>query len=177
MTPNLAASWEGFKNFTSGISSLATTIGLIVGGVWTYRKFIDFREAAPKIEFNVDLSFIRKQGGCWIIEVIAVVENKGRKAHLMKKFTFDLRYTLPNDPIKAEESFLAYIPNKACEGSWIPANWGGTFIEPGLRTRYSSVASIPESATTALLHGKFFYQSGTLHTSDKLFAVPKDDTS
>jgi hypothetical protein len=164
---------EAFKNWTSGLSSLGTLFALIIGGYWTYKHFIDFREGAPKIEFTVDVSFIHKQAGRWIVEVIALLDNKGRVAHRMEKLTFDLRYTLPDDPVENKDGFLVYVPHKECTGSWIPLDWKCTFIEPGVRTRYSSVASLPVKATTVLVHGKFLYPNDDFHTADKIVSVPQ----
>jgi hypothetical protein len=165
-------SCEEFNHLAGGISSIATTLALIVGGIWTYRRFVRTREAYPKIEFTVDLAFVRKQGGFWVVEAIANMENKGLVRHSIRKFTFDLRYMLPSDAVEVSAPFLAVVPHKASEGSWLPPDWNFTFIEPGLRTRYSCVARIPEQATMALIHGKFYYSDKLFHTADKLFAVP-----
>ena len=58
-------------------------------------------------------------------------------------------------------------------GSWIPKEWECTFIEPGLKTRYSHIATVPDNATFLLIHGKFNYQDEKeFHTADKLLRVP-----
>jgi len=164
-------SYEEFNHLAGGISSIATILALIVGGIWTYRRFVRTREAFPKIEFTVDVAFVHKQAGFWVIEAIANLENKGLVRHSVTKFTFDLRYMLPSDAVEERAPFLVVVPHKACEGSWLPVDWNFTFIEPGLRTRYSCVARIPEQATMALIHGKFYYSDDNWHTADKLFAV------
>lgn len=147
-------------------------MALIVGAFWTYRRFVRTREACPKIEFTVDATFVHKQGGLWVLEALAFIENKGLVRHSIKEFTFDLRYTLSSDTLEAKAPFLVFIPHKACAGSWLPPDWGETFIEPGLRTRYSCVVSVPEQASMVLIHGKFYYANRDWHTADKLIAVP-----
>lgn len=58
-------------------------------------------------------------------------------------------------------------------GSWLPSSWESTFIEPGLSTRYSHIASVPASASFLLLHGRFVYGDGSaMHTADRFVAVP-----
>jgi hypothetical protein len=98
-------SCEEFNHLAGGISSIATTLALIVGGIWTYRRFVRTREAYPKIEFTVDLAFVRKQGGFWVVEAIANMENKGLVRHSIRKFTFDLRYMLPSDAVEVSAPF------------------------------------------------------------------------
>lgn len=151
---------------------MATTLAVIIGGIWTYRRFVRTREAHPKIEFNVDVVFVHNQRGFWVVEAVAFIENKGFVRHSIKEFTFDVRYTLPSDGIEEKAPFLVFVPHKACEGSWLPPDWEETYIEPAQRTRYSCVARIPEQATTALIHGKFYYANRDPHTADKLVPVP-----
>ena len=164
-------SYQEFEQLASGLSSLATMLAFIVGGLWAYKRFVRTREAWPKIEFSVDIALIKKQGGFWVVEAIACIENKGQVRHSIKEFTFDIRYMLASDPIETRDPFLVFVPHKASEGSWLPPDWDETFIEPGLRTRYSCVAMIPEDATMAMIHGKFFYENKDWHTSDKLIAI------
>jgi hypothetical protein len=165
-------SYEDFNKLASGLSALATAAAILIGGIWAIYTFILKREGFPKIEFTVDASFVLKQNDSWIIEVIAFIDNKGLVKHTINHFTFDIRYTLPSDPIKCTEKFLVYIPHEAASGSWLPKGWDNTFIEPGVRTRYSILASVPGNATTVLLHGKFLYKNKDWHTADKLVAAP-----
>jgi hypothetical protein len=47
------------------------------------------------------------------------------------------------------------------------------YIEPGLKTRYSHIAAVPDNAAFVLIHGKFLYQDEKeFHTADKLMKVP-----
>lgn len=143
-----------------------------MGGIWTYRRFVRTRESHPKIEFSVDVRFVLKQHGRWLAEAVAVVENKGLVRHDVVKFGFSIRYLLPTDAIEAQRGFLAYLPHKGGSGSWLPEGWGNTFVEPGLRTRYSAPIAIDGDASAVLLHGKFYYPNGDWHTADKLVLVP-----
>ena len=69
--------YEDFKNLTAAIQSIGTVGALVVGGYWTYRKFIHQRDDFAFIEFTVDIQLIGKQGKSWIVELIAHLENKG----------------------------------------------------------------------------------------------------
>jgi hypothetical protein len=164
--------FEDFDHLASGLSALATIVALVVGGVWTYQRFVRTREANPKIEFEVNIAFVARQNGFWIAEALAFIENKGLVRHDITKFTFSVRYLLPTDSIEAKEGFLAYVPHDGGSGSWLPPDWGNTFIEPGLRTRYASLIRVPAEASAVLIHGKFYYPDGDWHTSDKLVPAP-----
>lgn len=72
---------ENFSHVAGSIESLATVVALGIGGYWTYRRFIRQRENCPFIEFTVDVHFVGRQGGKWIVELIAYLENKGKVQH------------------------------------------------------------------------------------------------
>jgi hypothetical protein len=77
----LIVSWissEEFKNYAAGLQSIATILALLLGGIWTYRRFIQFRESKPKIDLNLEVTFIRNQDSQWIITVAALLENKSK---------------------------------------------------------------------------------------------------
>lgn len=164
--------YDEFDHLMSGLSSLATVVALAIGGAWAYRRFIRTREACPKIEFTVDAGFVHKQNGFWIIELLACIENKGLVQHRISQFTFRLRYTLASDPVVGQSAFLVDVPHVAARGSWLPEGWQSTFVEPGIRTRYSCLAAVPDDATTVLIHGKFYYDDETWHTAERLLACP-----
>ena len=163
---------EVFKNIATGISSGITAFAVILGGAWAYLRFIRNREAHPKVEFEVDVNFVRMQGDFWIVEAVAHIDNKGLVRHNISKFTFSIRYLTATDPVESDGRFLVCMPHSAAKGSWLPHAWEDSFVEPGIQTRYSSPARIPKNATVVLIHGKFFYENKDWHTSDKLLAVP-----
>jgi hypothetical protein len=70
--------FENFNHLAGAIESIATLAALIVGGYWTYTRFIKQRENFAFIEFTVDINFIGKQNAWWIVELIAYLENKGK---------------------------------------------------------------------------------------------------
>ncbi len=166
-----------FQQLTGGFQSIATIIAVIVGGIWTYRLFVQREKGIPRIEFTVDIAFVGKQGDQWLVELLAFVENKGLVQHTASNFNFDVRCLLESDQIKEGDEridFQINIPHKLKEGSWLPLEWKATRIDPGLKTRYSYVYAIPTSATFVLLHGRFTYANNILHTADKLIYVPRE---
>ena len=164
-----------FKDIMAGLQSLATVIAIAAGGWWTYIRFVREREAVPRIQFTVAVRVIGQQASSWIVELLALVDNKGKVRHTIREFRFDLRYLNEGDQIAAGGPKIGEQVNvfrKAQEGSWMPPDWGYTFIEPGVNTRYSFISSLPSTATFALLHGRFAYEgSDDFHTADCMIAV------
>jgi hypothetical protein len=153
---------EAFRNYTAGAQSIATIAALIVGGIWTWRRFFQFREAKPKINLNLTVIFVRKQAGKWIVTVEALVENKSKIRHQFKDFTFDLRYVLPTDELDnqriksdggKEIVLSARFPHVAARGSWLDdaeeANDRMDYaaLEPEESDSWTFIACIPEDAT------------------------------
>jgi hypothetical protein len=157
------------------IESVATLVALVIGAIWAYIKFRKRREHAPRIEFLVDIGFVGTLNDEWLVEVQAFVDNKGLVRHVFRKFDFSLRCLYETDPIKEggkEINYQTEIPHVIKTGSWMS---GAHYIEPGLRTRYSYVATIPRTASFVLLHGRFEYEGGEYeHTADKLIKVPEE---
>lgn len=153
----------------SGINSIVASGAIFVGGYWAYLKFIRTREGAPKIEFWVELNFIRLHGDYWIAEAVAQVENKGLVRHTMTTFKYDVRFARSSDELCEKGPYSLYFPERAAHGTWMNSE---TFVDPGVRTRYTAMVRIPYDASVVLLHGKFYYSDNDPHTADKLVATP-----
>ncbi len=81
-----------WKDLFTAIKDALLAIGVLVGGGWALWRFVLEREGKPKIQFDLDLNILGKQGNKFLVEVIAIVENKGRVRHWLKDFRFDLHY-------------------------------------------------------------------------------------
>lgn len=89
--------YESFKNFTAAIQSIITSVALLGGGVWAYWRFVLNRESAQKVDLDIDVSFVRKQGGNWIIEGVALVKNPGNVRLDFSEFTYEIHYAMFSD--------------------------------------------------------------------------------
>jgi hypothetical protein len=138
------------------------------------------RENVERIDFSVEVRFVTLQGEDWLVELAAMLDNKGMVRYTTSEFAFELRCLYPEDSLGAggaEIGGQTYIPHVLATGSWLPESWGATVIEPGLTTRYSYVTSVPYRATAVLLHGAFRYESAedkNRHTAESLQAVPRN---
>jgi len=153
---------EDFKNITAGCQSIATIAALIVGGIWTWQRLFQFREGEPKIDLKLEVNFVRKQMGKWVITVDAIFENKAKVRHQFKAFIFDISYAIPSDELenvvtKGKDGkdivFSVKFPHAAAKGSWLDdsedpdgrLDYGA--LEPGESDRWTFIVSVPENAT------------------------------
>lgn len=159
--------------------SIGTFLAVVAGGAWTLFKVQKSRHFAQRIAFEVAIDFVAKHRDHWIVSLDAFVNNMGQVRYEVTRFTFDLRCLYSDDPITDDDKAIGcqvVIPHLIRDGSWLPHGSSGSFIEPGLQTRYSYVAAVPIRASVALLHGLLDYR-GTdfIHTPERLAQVPVNE--
>jgi hypothetical protein len=164
------------KEWIPLVQSFATTLSLIVGGWWVYKRFVRAQEKYPNIEFSADINVIGEQNGWLIVELIGYAENKGKAQLRMEEFNFDLNALLPHDPVLADKRWGGQVdfPHEICMGSFLPAAEKFFFVDPGTKAKYSYIARIPQDATFLLLHCRFEYvgRGKTGHTAEKTIRIP-----
>lgn len=167
---------EDWANIASILQSIVTAGALVVGGIWTYLKFIRQQEKYPNIEFLADINLIGKQDDHWIAEIIATIENKGKAQHKMSNFEFDLNALFSNDKVELTEKWGNQVnfPHRIAEGSFIPPDLDFFFIDPGTKAKYSHITRVPNDVTFAILHCWFTYsdERSYSHTAEKTLKIP-----
>lgn len=169
---------DDFNKITDAFNHIVSAFGVIVGGFWAYRKFVRQEEDSPKIEFKVDVRFVGRHQDEWIVELVAQFENKGLVRHSVRNIGFDLRTLRATDELTEGSEKINQqlcIPNKVKESNWVPAKWGSTFVQAGVRQEYVHVARVPGDAEFVLIHGRFEYEDEDFHTADRLVRVPHED--
>ncbi len=157
-------------------------MAFVGGGIWALWRFVLNREAATKVDLDVDLSFVRKQGPNWIVEGVALVKNPGTVRLDFKAFTYALYYAVASDHIvkgasekgTTEENTRAadaLPPVFEGERSWLDAE-SHTFLEPGERSRYSFIAPLPVETTLVVLSCNFTGTKDEIESVKKGYAVP-----
>lgn len=168
---------KAFSTWVTVVKDSATTLAIILGGVWALWKYVLRRESRAKIQFSLDLNLVARLDDKWIVEAIAVVENKGLVRHNVRDFRFDLHY-LPrgaavregDERINQQVLFEPVVRKKY----WIPPDWLSTFVDPGVTQRYTYVTWLPGDAAVALLYAQFRYPDADseFHTAQKAFPIP-----
>jgi hypothetical protein len=68
------------------IKDILTIIAIIAAGFWTYYRFGITRERHPKLQFDLDLKVLGKTDRHYIVQLIAIVENKGFTGNTFSDF-------------------------------------------------------------------------------------------
>jgi hypothetical protein len=168
---------EDLKNYAVAFQSFLTPISIIIGGIWAFRKYFLQQENYPNIEFSADINFIGEQANWWIVELIGIIENKGKVQHKMKEFRFDLNALFIQDTIDTSENWGGQVnfPHLIAEGSFLPKYSGFFFIDPGIKAKYSYVTRVPNAANFLLFHSWFNYYDARSysHAAEKSVQVPQ----
>lgn len=109
-----------------------TTVAVVVGGIWALWKFAIRREAHPKIQFSVELNVLGPLGDRIVVEVAALLENKGVVRHQITNFVFSLLYLPEGAPLQEEEAFNGQVQFREAvsKRSWINPDYEYVFVDP-----------------------------------------------
>jgi hypothetical protein len=83
------------KDFFGILQSFATIIAMIIGGIWTYRKFIKQRLLYPRINLSMSIDFMSVSQTHNLIHVAIFHENKGDTLLQSQHAELRLRQVLP----------------------------------------------------------------------------------
>jgi hypothetical protein len=175
---------EPFKNVAEGIQSIITSVALIGGGIWALWRFVLHRESATKVDLDIDLSFVLKQGASWIVEGVAFVKNTGNVRLDFNAFTYELHYALPSDDFRSETTEEGITKETALPAdslrlsfkhSWLE-DCHYMYLEPGERSRYSFLASLPADSTMVVLICEFYDANEDVESVKKTYPVPATES-
>ena len=85
----MCLSLEDIKASAEILRNIAEVTALVVGGIWTYLRFIKKRDPYPKAEIKHSISHVRLSSEKNLIHVITNFNNKGEV--LLSMVTFDTR--------------------------------------------------------------------------------------
>ena len=173
---------QQFTHLASGVESIVTVLALLVGGAWTYRRFVKRREEYPKLAFDPVIRFVAEAEQVWMAEVVAQIENKGEVRQIIRdlKYEIALCATPPSEAAASTGSIASILSTQKLEArSWLPDDCDYLFVEPGVKSDFYACVSLPKSASLVCLRGDF--SSGEkgkdeFFFGERLFAVPKAGT-
>jgi len=118
-----------------------------------------------------------KDVASWIVELMAILNNKGKVQHKIETFGFELSAIYSDEPIEVSESWQGQVdfPHLIEKRSYVPKGPRRYFfIGPSVTARYSYVARVPRDATFLILHCTFVYfdRPGSSHPMEKTVRVP-----
>jgi hypothetical protein len=183
-TYNIA--WGNFKVVTT-LSAWWGVLVTAVSAAWVIWLFIIRREAEPGAELDLNVEFVGRQDGKWLIEVVAKLTNRGAVRHWYRQFRVVVRYLLPGDEIIDGPEKVSYqlfctrtIDDRVGRQSRYYAN--AAYIDPRLTFRHSYVTFVPEEATFVWVQLRLVFQRrdswrpwkrvDEIKNSQRLFKVP-----
>jgi hypothetical protein len=166
---------DSLKDWSEVIENIFASLAILIGGAWTLWRFGLFRERFAKIEFNLDLKVLGKSNDHYIIELMAIIENKGSVRQSIKEWTFDLLYLGPNDIIDENQSDINHqvrFNKKISRRPWVPNDWYITFIDGGTTQKYTYLTSVPGNVEFLSLYSRFIYpNTKDFHSAQKTFSL------
>ena len=158
------------------IASIAQSFAIVVGGIWAYHRYVLEENNYPHIETSAEINFVGQQGDFWIVELIAVLNNRGKVQHKIRKFVFDLNAVFSDEKIEVNKKWGGQVDfaNEVANGSFIPNDFQYFVIGPAITAKYSYVARVPKSARFLILHCSFDYvdDRGFSHSMEKTVRIP-----
>ncbi|MFN0115661.1 MAG: hypothetical protein ACKVPY_13385 [Paracoccaceae bacterium] len=169
------------RDVSAAINDIAATIAIVLGAGWALWRFVLFREAKPRIEFDVGFSPVIRQGGMIVIEVEATLTNKGQVRHFIDDFQFDLLFLLIDDEVAPSESpkvrGQTHFRKRHDGQQFVTSEMEWTFVDPGITQRYSYVTEIPGNSVAVLMIAKFRYRDESdFHSAQRVWALAAQET-
>ena len=177
MTP---ANWNAIAAiFPAADSPLAVPVAVfclavVIGGLLAYRRHKARESSYAHIETSAEISFIGQQDDFWVVELKAILNNKGKVQRRIHVFRFDLNAIHTDDAIDVSKKWGGQVnfTNEVAKGSFVPPGYAYCVVGPSVMATYSYVARVPLWATFVILHCWFDYNPGFSHWFEKAVQVP-----
>lgn len=168
---------DEIKTVSEIVESWISTAAVLVGGSWVLWRFVLQRESHPKIEFGLELHVLGRVRDELLVNVVAVITNRGTVRHYLRDFWFVLNHLSSNDDIATggadiDGQVRFRAGDRRCY--WIQADRNQYFIDAGVTQRYTHVMAIPAATKFAHVYGHFKYPDhGKRYQSvQQAFALP-----
>lgn len=162
------------KDWSEIAKNFLEAIAILAAATWTIFRFGIYRERFAKVEFNLDCRYIGKAGNNHIVELTAIIENKGLVRQDIKEWTFDLLLFKEGDYIDETAGSINYqvrfSDKKISKRPWVPTSWHTTFIDAGTKQIYPYLTSVPHDTQFITLYSRFIYpKTKSFHSAQKTF--------
>jgi len=103
---------------------------VLVAGILAYRRYRAKESSYAHIETALEISFLGQHDSFWIVELKAILNNKGNVQRRIHKFRFDLNAIHADDPIDANTRGQVNFTNEIAKGSFVPRGYAYCVIGP-----------------------------------------------
>jgi hypothetical protein len=172
----------------SEFSSLFTILALTLAGIWSLYRFGLSREQYPKLQFDLNINKLGISRDKQIVELVAVISNKGIARQYIKGFRFNILTFDDETPFdmsdpKIEKRLKFNKLNKGTEDSkgelsWIDSHYP-VFVDGGISREFRYVTAVDKDVRFVMIYSKFdheekrwFYKDQSEHYRlSKTFAI------
>ena len=81
---------------------LAALLSGLFSGVWIAWQYVVRHEGEPASDIDLEIACAGEQHGQLLLEIIAIVTNRGHVQQEYRDFRLRVRYFLPSDPMTSE---------------------------------------------------------------------------
>lgn len=138
-------------------SSIVTTLAILLAGLWTLYRFGISRERYPKLQFELDLRHLGNSGDKTIVELVAVITNKGITRQYIHDFKFNILVFNEDMPFdQSDEKIEKRLKFKDLEKG---LNWDDPkhtpFVDGGMRREFTFVTAFENNVHLVMIYSKF----------------------
>lgn len=148
------AFWADLKDPVATAQSIVTISAVLVGGMWTYKTFVRFRQDRPKLVITHSVDHFRIPNHLILLSVEEKLSNVGPVALELRKGDIRIIPILPlPDGLEQKAKDLSYLNDSAEDWKvwpvlrWYPHPWDRKqeLIEPGENDTIENYFLIPDS--------------------------------
>ena len=143
------------------LSSLITIFALILAGAWTVFRFGIAREQYPKLQFDLSLNQLGISRDKHIVELVAVITNKGIARQYIHQFRFNILTfddTMPFDTMDPKiEKRLKF--NDLEKGLRWASSEHPAFVDGGMSQQFTYVTALDKEVRFVMIYSKFDHES------------------
>ncbi|MBK9985391.1 MAG: hypothetical protein IPP15_24130 [Saprospiraceae bacterium] len=151
------------------ISSLITITAIVLAGAWTLFRFGISREQFPKLQFDLNLIQLGISRDKHIVELVAMITNKGIARQYIHDFRFNILTFDDNTPfdtsdIKIEKRLkfnkfnMGTGPDSKGELKWIDTKYP-VFVDGGISREFRYVVALDYDVRFVMIYSKFDHES------------------
>jgi hypothetical protein len=155
------------KAWVEVVGALLTGLSLVAAGIIYLWK----REWRARVQLSVGIESFCKVNGAFLLEPVCIIENKGLLRCQIYKLDFSVRYLLRSDQLEQGDNSLleaTRFPHRAVKVQFVKPEWEWSYVEAGIKARYSHVIHIPEDAIAILVWAKVYHRK---NVTDDFFAT------
>ncbi|MBK9984691.1 MAG: hypothetical protein IPP15_20395 [Saprospiraceae bacterium] len=151
------------------LSSLFTILAIFLAGAWTLFRFGISREQYPKLQFDLKLKQLGISRDKYIVELVAVIRNKGIARQYIQDFRFNILTFDDETPfdttdvmierrLKFTKFNMTVDPDSKGELKWIDTKYP-VFVDGGITREFRYVTALDHDVRFVMIYSKFDHES------------------